>query len=507
MSLLVASILLIVVSQLLQLEQVTGMMLSCAPLLIYHWGVLARRSRGTLSQQEVDSVYYFGFLITIASLAAGVYFFQQAGSEPTSEDVKSLMRQFAVGIAATAYAVFARMHLASRSAGSDVRDPQELLNAQVLQVQDILQHMSAVSVAAMALTQSLDSARDQVLKQSAKQMADALNEVTRQFSAHLSESLMSLNAISQQVRTTLGTVNELTVEQAIPRALRELSSASKALSENTLAAASASLEAATAISMVGQEFRGMQGAIASGRAGMAALEDVATSLKAFDAATASSAEAVTGNAAEIIRITGELRDVGDAVSTAPRTMKRLADQVERTAEGMDFLAGVAAKLDDAANGLGRAAGSADSLLAGLDGIARVAPGVASGLEEVRAGTEDTTKVMGALTKSMQSAGTAVSRLEIAAGSLEQGNAGLAQLARESAVLASGLSKLTAQIAESQRELTGATGQVTAAAATSAAALKRDLESATESASLVSQRLVTLVNTIIEQTNRQQGARR
>ena len=488
------------------LNQVQGMLLSCSPLLIYHWFVLARRKHGSLNQAEIDSVYYFGFLITIASLAAGVFFFRQSGAEPDAKAVGTLLRQFAVGIAATAYAVFARMHLASRSATDELDDPQGLLNAQVLQVKDILHQMTSASIAAQTLTTSIEAARDQLVTRTTKQMADALADVSRQFSAHLGESLSSLNAISEQVRTTLSAVNDLTVEQGIPKALRELSSASKSLSDNTLSAASASLEAATAIGMVGQEFREMQGVIATGRASLGALEDIATALKAFDSATASAADAVRGSADEIVRVTTELRDVGDAVSTAPRTMKRLADQIGRTAEGMNFLVGVAGKLDAATDGLGRAAASTESLVAGLGGLARVAPELTTGFQQLNSDTEEYSRNMAALATAVLSASTAVSKLEAMAGKIDSGNAGLAQLAAESQELSAGLALLSAQIARSERELAGATGQMAAATSGAAASLQRDLEAATGSAAEVSRRLVTLVNSIVEQTNRQQVSR-
>ena len=493
-------------TQALDLNQVWGMFLSCAPLFAYHWLVLATRPRGSLSQSEIDSVYYFGFLVTIASLAAGVFFFQRADA-PDAADVGSLLRQFAVGIAATAYAVFARMHLASRNVETVLDDAQGLLNAQVLQVQDILHQMTSASVAAQTLTSSIEAARDQLVSHSTKEISFALSEVSRQFSIHLSASLNNLNVISEQVRSSLAAINELTVEQGIPRALREIASASKSLSENTSAAASASLEAATAISMLGREFAGMQGVVAAGRASLADVEVIGSTLRSFDAAAASASHAVHDSAAALVNVTAQMRDVGDHISTAPRTVKRLADQVARTAEGMDFLSGVAGKLDAAATGLSKAADAADSLVSGFDSLSRIAPQLSSDFQRLSSGTEESARSVSAFGTAADSVIASVSRLESAVTIMDRGNEGVAQLLTDVKALSAGVAALSAQLVRSEQELVGATGKLSSVAQSASVSLQKDLEAATGSAVEVARRLVTLVNSIIEQTNRQQADRR
>ena len=503
---LLLSFIFIVFSQAKALNQVWGMALSCSPLFAYHWFVLANRPRGSLSQSEIDSVYYFGFLVTIASLAAGVFFFQKPGASG-SADVGTLLRQFAVGIAATAYAVFARMHLASRNAETMLDDPQSFLNAQVLQVQDILHQMTAASVAAQTLTSGLETARDQLVNHTTKEISFALSEVSRQFSVHLSASLNSLNAISEQVRTTLSAVNDLTVEQRIPRALHELASASKSLSENTLSAATASLEAATAIGMLGREFQVMQGAVATGRASLTGLESIGSTLKAFDAATASAADSINESTSALVNLSAQLQAVGENVSTAPRTMKRLADQVTRAAEGMDFLAGVAGRLDAASVGLSRAAEATDSLVSGFEDLSRTAPRLSSEFQQLTGGTELFARSVSTFAASSDSATASVIKLGSAVGSIDNGSAGFIQLLADVRALSAGVASLSAQIVRSEQELAGATEQMTGVTKTAAGSLQRDLDLATASAVEVSKRLVTLVNSIIEQTGRQQVERR
>lgn len=496
------SVLLIGASQRLQLSPVLGVLIGCSPLVYYHLRILAPRQNGELGQADVDSVYYFGFLVTIVSLGFGVYYFRSAGKQ----DVQILLRQFAVGIMATAYAVFARMHIASLRSRVEVVDAQAMLDQQLRRSEDVLQHMMAVSIQAAALASSLSGARELVVQRSAEEMSAVLSNIASTFAQQIGTALTAVQDITGQVQHTLSAVSTVLVDQSMANSLRDLNVAAKALGENSTSAASASLEAATAITMVGQEFRGLQGTLSTGRDELKVVAEIVTTLREFDSAASATAASVGAAGAELVRVATELRDVGDAVSTAPRTMKRLADQVSRTADGIDFLAGVAGKIDTAAAGLTNAAESTERLSSALDHLVRVAPQVAVGLEQVQTGTVDSARSLEQLVKSVQAAGVAVSKLEVATGSLENSSKGFKDLASAANDLLQGLVALSEQTLKSQGQVAASSGQFSETTRSAAAALQRDMEAATSSAAQVSKRLVDLVNTIVEQTRRQQSVR-
>lgn len=500
--LLFVSVLLIGVSQSLQVSPVQGIVIGCAPLVYYHLRILAPQRNGVLTQVDIDSVYYFGFLVTIVSLGFGVYFFQSAGTQ----DVQTLLRQFAVGIMATAYAVFARMHLTSRRSRIEVVDAQSMLDQQLIHSQEILQHMMSVSMQAQALASSLSDARELVVQHFADEMSAVLGDIAHKFSQHISTAMDRLQGMTGQVESTLSAINELLVDQTMARSLRELSGAAKALGDNTMTAASASLEAATAITMVGQEFRGLQGTLSTGRDELKVVTEISTTLRQFDEAAAATAASVGLSAAELLRVATDLREVGDSVATAPRTMKRLADQVARTAEGLDFLASVAGKINVAADGLTNAAGSTERLTSALDHIVRVAPQIAVGLEQVQSGTSESARSIEQFANSVQSAGVAVSKLEAATGNIETSTRGFATIGSASNDLLRSLTALSKQVLLSQEQLAAASSQLNGTTRGASAALQQDMEAATSSAVQVSKRLVDLVNTIVEQTRRQQALR-
>jgi len=499
-SLLTVSVGLIILGQILSLSPLIGVALSCAPLLYYHVVVLWWRTNGELTSTEIDSVYYFGFLITIFSLAAGVYSFKSANANAGQED--TLLSQFAVGIVATAYAVFARMHLAGRSDGISVGDPQERLAELVYRNDELITKLSVAGHVADELARNLSSARDQIPRQTATELAAALTDIRREFNAGLADSLSSLAASTAQINDSLSKSAELTGKNGIVPALNEVVHSMQSLAKGTSSAADASLELATAMSMTGNDVVSLRGVVSSSRVEFEALRGVGDTLRSFDAAASASAAAVGEAATELVRVANDLRGVGDAVSTAPRTMKRLADQVVRTSEGMDYLAEVAAKIAAAADGLSRASESTQSLTIGVERVIQVTPKLAESLEAVQRGSVEASRQLESLTATIGGTESAMRKVEQSTATLDGANADLRSLAASAKELSSTLSAVVLQISTVEKDLLSASSLVRETTKESTAALKEDLDAATKSAIVVSGRLVTLVNTIITETNRQ-----
>lgn len=93
------------------------------PLVYYHLGYLHRQISSSADSAAVDSVYYYGFLITVAALAFSAMSLGFSGEV----DLNSVLVKFGVGLFATGYAVIARMHLQSRieSTASSVEENEK----------------------------------------------------------------------------------------------------------------------------------------------------------------------------------------------------------------------------------------------------------------------------------------------------------------------------------------------------------------------------------------------
>jgi len=83
------------------------------PIVIYHYLLNKQRSsqelRSHLTEAEIDSLYYFGFVITLLTLIAAVF---TLGLSNTGEiELQTIGIQFGLGLFVTGYALVGRLHL------------------------------------------------------------------------------------------------------------------------------------------------------------------------------------------------------------------------------------------------------------------------------------------------------------------------------------------------------------------------------------------------------------
>ena len=101
-----------------------GLCAGLAPIALYHIILFQEKN---LSATEVDSIYYFGFLVTVVTLVVTAL---SIGLEQGRLDINSVLVKFALGLIATGYALFARLHLLTKlssKAEADVVEATENL--------------------------------------------------------------------------------------------------------------------------------------------------------------------------------------------------------------------------------------------------------------------------------------------------------------------------------------------------------------------------------------------
>ena len=120
------------------------------PLIFYHLGYLAPRAKRGISQTAIDSVYYFGFLITVAALGiSAVAIAQSAGAI----DIKPIVYQFGVGLFATGYAVVARMHVSSISKMLDEVSPEAIIDKYIQRSRALVENVEMAVVSFAQITE------------------------------------------------------------------------------------------------------------------------------------------------------------------------------------------------------------------------------------------------------------------------------------------------------------------------------------------------------------------
>ena len=111
--------------------QFIGLIAGVLPLLGYYFALAKKK---LLSQSEIDSVYYFGFLVTVITLVSTAIAIGIATKLPK---LNWILLQFGLGLIATGIALFARLMLMTKSTSEvelDVVESSKLLVAAVTNV-------------------------------------------------------------------------------------------------------------------------------------------------------------------------------------------------------------------------------------------------------------------------------------------------------------------------------------------------------------------------------------
>ncbi|KND57464.1 hypothetical protein BVER_05821c [Candidatus Burkholderia verschuerenii] len=121
------------------------------PLCLY-FSVLYRAGANGLSHTAIDSVYYFGFIVTILSLAGSVMRVWLFGIE---KDMSGLIAQFGVGLLATGLALVFRLVLTARVESLNAKDLSEMIAEYVQRIDGIVSKVEASAASFEGLSQSL----------------------------------------------------------------------------------------------------------------------------------------------------------------------------------------------------------------------------------------------------------------------------------------------------------------------------------------------------------------
>jgi methyl-accepting chemotaxis protein len=144
----------------------------CLPLFLYCfflWNKLSKQI--ALSQDAIDSVYYFGFLITIEILAICIFKVTQISD---GLDIKAVALQFGAGLLATGIALFGRMVLLAAAGKLDILEPND--------------NMDEFSVSVMRASDAVKQATAEA-RVAVKDMKERLGETIDSFIEETSDTL------------------------------------------------------------------------------------------------------------------------------------------------------------------------------------------------------------------------------------------------------------------------------------------------------------------------------
>lgn len=366
----VSSFVLLIVATALKLPPWAAMVGGGMPLIYYHVFYLKPRAKKGLSQTAIDSVYYFGFLVTIAALGVSAVSLAVSGGKVPLDNIAF---QFGLGLLATGYAVLARMHLTSISTWVDEATPEAVLDRYIQRSRELVTNVEMASTQFVELSNNLMTKSQEVAETARLTTEKSMLAVARQFDEELRGTLASARAGLTEIR---GLVNEVSFVQerealvrSIKMTLEAVTGVNKALGEF----AQRSGEGARSSQAVASTSSALNDTLTTFHASLSkiAAEDgpLLGSAKSLGEAQA----AVTEGTQSMGRIVDELGQMAGTVSGIGLTYKNIKALTLKANEQMEALANSAERLDDATQHITRSADSTKALAQGIEAASAALP--------------------------------------------------------------------------------------------------------------------------------------
>ncbi|WP_155301078.1 methyl-accepting chemotaxis protein [Cupriavidus necator] len=514
-----------------------AMSVGALPLVWYHLGYLTPRAKKGLSQTAIDSVYYFGFLVTIAALGVSAVSLAVSGGK---EPLNNIAFQFGLGLFATGYAVIARMHLSSVTTLVDDASPEAVLDRYVQRSRELVTNVELASTQFVQLSNNLMAKSQEVAETARLATERSMLEVARVFDEQLRGTLASarqglteirglVNETSfvqereelvRSVKMTLETVNQLN------RALSELAQRSEEgarTSEAAIAASSALNSTLTTFRENLERIGGSEGQMVTSAKTLAQAQTV----------VAESTDALSGVMKELSEMTGTVSGIG-------LTFKSIKTLTQKANEQMEALTNSSKRLDGATQNIAKSANATGLLAANLDRTAAALPLLAEQSVALERRLGNLGEVVGAVEQQLQalprpteevinisadlkSALASVQQLLACASTEAKSLAGHTLTTAEALEKANRLSHdvaalqnttesanriltdLAATVEKLHISLNDSTGSLKSALATATQSLESDVKRSSDAARLFGERLTNVAQIIIDRTKEERPA--
>lgn len=504
-----------------------------APLIWYHLGYLTPRARTGLSQAAIDSVYYFGFLVTIAALGVSALSLALGQGK---ESMDTIAYQFGLGLLATGYAVFARMHLTSISTWVDEQSPEAVLDRYLRRTQELVTNVEMASVQFATLSSNLMAKTEEVTKHAAETTEKSMLEVARLFDEQLRATLASGNHGLSELRALISETSFREEREALARSVKVTLDCVLHLNKALLELTNRSVESARSTDTARVQSDALAKSIEqlSGRIEMVAGEDgtLVRTVETFDSVQARAAKATEA----LDGVVEELAEVGGSLGGVGTTFKNLKTLTSKAQAQLEALVSSSAHLDEATEHIARSAQKTHALANGVDRVVAGLPQLDEGVQALSARLEELRLTTGAVEQQLQTVPrpteAAVMVVHDLREAVQQLQAVLASASTEAKGLA-GITATTVQGLENAGRLASTVGSLqagtsavndllssvveTASRATSSlattaqqlertvsaasGALERDVQTSSRAASLFTQRLADVAQGIIDETRK------
>lgn len=375
----ITSFSLLIAASAMRLHPWVAMLGGSAPLIYYHLGYLTPRAKKGLAQAAIDSVYYFGFLVTVAALAvSAVSLAVTDGKAPLNE----IAFQFGLGLLATGYAVLARMHLTSISTWVEEASPEAVLDRYVQRSRELVTNVELASEQFVTLANNLMTKSEEVAKTAQTAAQTSMLEVARLFDEQLRGTLASARAGLTEVRGLMQDTAFVQEREELVRSVKEslecVTALNKALSDFSQRAG----EGARISQEVTSSSVALQHSLSAFHANLQRIAGQdGPMLKAAQSVTEAHEVVVQGTQA-LGTVVDELEEMSGTVSGIGLTFKNIKTLTMKANEQLQGLAESSERLEGATVRIAKTADASGSLADNLERTAKALPSVNERLDQL-----------------------------------------------------------------------------------------------------------------------------
>lgn len=359
-----------------------------APLCWYHLKELAPRAESGLPQATIDSVYYFGFLITVAALIVSAF---TIGKHGASESMDTVVAQFGTGLCATAYAVVARLHLQSRATGMTETTMEEVMDKYVLKSAEMVGHLDAASARLSEFSREIVSRTIEAAELTRLAANDKMLAVADEFSEQMADTLESARQGVHEFRVVLNSTAFAAERQQYTDSLKETvqmtANLNKAIGElvtktrEEVAITEQKMSASTNLGLRLSELALQVSALGGPKGAMT--QSAASLKKATDSVT-DAQNAIAGTVSALGNILDTVGDSGSALKTIRTVSKRATDQIDALSASSERAGQAALQVGDLADSTKILVRRVKSLDAVVESLSSIAGSLASNLGKAEA---------------------------------------------------------------------------------------------------------------------------
>lgn len=350
------------------------------PLVWYHVGFLRPHAQRGLSQAAIDSVYYYGFLITVGALGATALDLSLHG---VGDDFSAVAFQFGLGLLATGYAVWARVHLVGIAKQMDEDELRDLMGLQIEKSRELLSSIELAVSSFTSFSETLVSRTVDFHSRIEEQTKSSIDRASADFSKGISAITEQADLALQDLR---GIVNDVTfgaerdeLKKSVTSMVQTVTKLTSSLDQLSGSANSSATSA--------QAFAAGLSAVNDGATGTA---NQLQRLSTDEGLVAKFGSALVGSTSSLSEFTSissasatALSEIGDAANPVSGELKGLATALGRSTEASQAATNILASLQT----LG---GHAGGLSGDLDALKTVIQSLQSTIDNLNAGLIDST---------------------------------------------------------------------------------------------------------------------